>query len=78
MVKKMTVLPTHLYNKLIKQDDGYNDHLKQQKDEILSWQLPPELTTRFYQDVVRSLAKRKDEETFSGKDRWIRQFTRTE
>jgi hypothetical protein len=62
MAKKMTVVPTHLYQKLIKQDPDFNDHLKQQKDEILSWSLPPELRARFYQDVVRELATRKAEE----------------
>jgi hypothetical protein len=60
--KKMTVVPTQLYQKLMKQDPDYDDHLKQQKDEILSWQLPPELRSRFYQDVVRNMALRKAEE----------------
>jgi hypothetical protein len=61
-VKKMTVIPTHLYEKLIKHETDYDDQLKQQKDEILSWKLPPELTSRFYQDVVRNIALRRADE----------------
>jgi hypothetical protein len=62
MAKKMTVIPTHLYQKLIKQDSDYDDRLKQQKNEILNWDLPPELRARMYQDVVRNLNERKSKE----------------
>ena len=55
----MTVIPTHLYQKLIKQDSDYDERLKQQKNEILNWHLPPELRARMYQDVVRNLTERR-------------------
>src|SRR5690348_3823474 len=61
-MKTMTVLPTHLYKRLIRQSPDYDEHLRDQKDEILSTNLPPEIKTRLYQDVVRTIANRKLEE----------------
>src|SRR5882672_6008302 len=61
-MRTMTVLPTHLYKKLIKQSPDFDEHLRDQKDEILSTDLPPEIKARLYQDIVRTIAKRKLED----------------